>query len=97
MNSYWRTERGQFLLWTIQIIAGSIVAPIAILRIEFAMTGGELGLWAVIVPVLFGAANLRWNRRPVPWVGVIGYGIVMFVVLVYAALIIACASYGSCL
>jgi hypothetical protein len=98
VNSYWRTGRGQSLVWTVQFIAGSIVAPIAIVRIMFALImPSDPFPWNFIVPLLFGAANLRWNRRPMPWLFVAGYAVAMLGVLFYATLMIACVSYRSCL
>jgi len=96
MNPYWGVSAG-FLFW-IQFIAGSVVAPIVIVRLMFAliMPSDPFPL-NFIVPLGFGVANLRLLRPPVPWIGVVGYVIAMLVVLVYTTLIIACASYGSCL
>jgi hypothetical protein len=57
-----------------------------------------LGFWVGVIPsLLFGAANLRWSKPPLPWVGVILYAVVMLFVLFFAALWIACLSYGLCL
>jgi hypothetical protein len=66
MNPYWGVSAG-FLFW-IQVIAGSVVAPIVIVRMMFALImPTDPFPWNFVVPFLFGCANLTLTRQPVPW------------------------------
>ena len=86
----------------IQFVFGSLVAPIAILRIAYAVAAGDLGayIYAVIVVALaVGTANLflRPLAPSIHWSGVFGYLVAMPAILFFTALLIACASYELCL
>jgi hypothetical protein len=85
----------------IQFVLGSLVAPIAILRIAYAVSDGDPGvhIYAVIaVGLAVGAANflLRPLAPSIHWSGILGYLVVMPAILFFTAIWIACSSYELC-
>ena len=85
----------------IQFVLGSLVAPIAILRIAYALAEGDPGAYiyaVIVVAMAVGAANLR--VRPlapsIHWSGVVGYFVAMPAILFLTAILIACSSYELC-